>query len=174
MRASQTAQHTIYRRIAAIGAACCVLLVAGCGSSDGSSPSRVSRTYAQGVKYADCMRSHGVPTFPDPNSQRSSAAPQTTPADELAPAYKSAQSACAKLRPGAKALPGAISSTQKASMIANARCIRRHGVPDFPDPRFGPSGGVEIAALGKEASSPAFVRAVKTCDHIGIPLPGPS
>lgn len=55
-----------------------------------SQPFAVSNTYAQG-KYSDCMRSHGVPSIPDQNSPRSGAASQSSSADELAAAYKSAK-----------------------------------------------------------------------------------
>lgn len=165
--------HAIHPgRIVALGITVCTLLVAGCGSSATPSGKGPLSTYAQGVRFSDCMRSHGVSNFPDPASSGSGASAQSTPVDELSPAYKSAQTACADLRPGGKPLRVAISAAEKASMTANARCIRNHGVPSFPDPRFGAGGGVETGALGKEASSPAFIRAAKTCEHVGIPLTG--
>jgi hypothetical protein len=40
--------------------------IAACGSSGKPSTAAASDGYAQGIKYADCMRSHGVPNFPDP------------------------------------------------------------------------------------------------------------
>jgi hypothetical protein len=48
------------------------LLASGCGgggtsAGSGASPSPAS-TYAKLIAYAQCMRSHGVPNFPDPNS----------------------------------------------------------------------------------------------------------
>jgi hypothetical protein len=173
VHAIQTEQHTRpYGREVAAAITAYMVLVAGCGSSGSSKHPSASRTYAQGVKYADCMRSHGVSNFPDPNSSGGGAAQGAAPADEASPAYKSAQTACAKLRPGGKAVQVVISAGQKASIIANARCIRRHGVPNYPDPRFKPNGGVETAALGQEASSPAFIRAVRACDHTGTQVPG--
>jgi hypothetical protein len=175
MRATETKPRRPASRrggIVAVSMSVCTVLIAGCGGSGTLGNSKSSSVYAQGVKYSDCMRSHGVSNFPDPNTAGSGASTQSSPADEQSPAYESAQRACADLHPGGKPLQVAISAAEKASMIVNARCVREHGVPNFPDPRFGPTGGVETGALGKDARSPAFVRAVKTCEHIGIPLPG--
>jgi hypothetical protein len=51
--------------------------------------------------------------------------------------------------------------------------MRRHGVPNFPDPTFGPRGGViGASANGIDINAPAFVRANQECNHVGVPLPG--
>src|SRR5208282_2810019 len=42
------------------------MLATACGSSDPSSAS--APTYAQELALVGCMRSHGVPNFPDPNA----------------------------------------------------------------------------------------------------------
>jgi hypothetical protein len=47
-------------------------------------------------KLVACMRSHGVPSFPDPTSQQF---PTQMP-DPSSPAYKSAQNACKAFGPG--------------------------------------------------------------------------
>ena len=44
-----------------------VLLLAACGSGS-SSPAAVSSQPAGPVGFAHCMRAHGVPNWPDPNS----------------------------------------------------------------------------------------------------------
>ena len=57
-----------------------------------------------------------------------------------------------------------------------ARCMRSHGVPNFPDPQFatGPNGGlgVKIGGAGIDPSSPAFQAASKECGSIfgGAPM----
>lgn len=49
----------------AIAVVISALAIAACGSA--SKPkSSASVRYSKNVKYADCMRSHGVPNFPDP------------------------------------------------------------------------------------------------------------
>ena len=59
-------------------------------------------------------------------------------------------------------------------MVANARCIRKHGVPSFPDPTFGPGGEGAGVNLGPGAGrpSPAIEQAAKACAHVGTPIPG--
>jgi hypothetical protein len=44
----------------------CVSALGGCGSSGKPSGSGANHV-AQGVRFADCMRSHGLPDFPDPS-----------------------------------------------------------------------------------------------------------
>jgi hypothetical protein len=68
--------------------------------------------------------------------------------------------------------PGSPSGFAK-SQLAAAKCIRTHGVPDFPDPTFG-AGGAQVnlhmpVAMG---SSPAFARAQKECAKQGLELAG--
>jgi hypothetical protein len=50
--------------------------------------------------------------------------------------------------------------------IANAQCMRKHGVPNFPDPTF--SGGRFNAGLGGvDPQSPAFKQAAAACGDVG-------
>jgi hypothetical protein len=51
--------------------------------------------------------------------------------------------------------------------IKFADCMRTHGVPNYPDPVFPSSGGVEIAVGTIDPQSPAFKAAVKLC---GLPF----
>jgi len=172
MYAKRTKRHICRRgRLFALGVACCALLIDGCGSAAKPSSTGTSTAYAQGVKYSDCMRSDGVPNYPDPDTGGNDQQ-QTSAVNQQSPAYQSAQRACAPLHPGNNATPTVISGAQRAAMIANALCIRKHGVPSFPDPRFGRGDGVEVGVVPNQADSPAFKQAVKTCEHVGIPLPG--
>lgn len=55
-------------------------------------------------------------------------------------------------------------STSSEGMLAFSRCVRAHGVPDFPDPDGSghlPPGGKEIAQ-----SSPGFAAAQNACAHL--------
>lgn len=67
-----------------------------------------------------------------------------------------------------------LSEGQKKSFVVQARCIRTHGVPNFPDPVFGPRGwGVRVPLkAGQDPDSPAILKAEKTCAEVGTPLPG--
>ncbi|MGO9884120.1 MAG: hypothetical protein ACLPV4_14010, partial [Solirubrobacteraceae bacterium] len=53
---------------AALAALGCAAAVAACGSSSPSSSAAALKGYSQGVTFSECMRSHGVPNFPDPSA----------------------------------------------------------------------------------------------------------
>ena len=61
-----------------------------------------------------------------------------------------------------------------AAAFAYARCMRQHGVPNFPDPRVHVSGSETSIAMmvpGSLGASPAFKSAQHTCRGL---LPGPA
>jgi hypothetical protein len=127
-----------------------------------------------GVKFAQCMRAHGVSGFPDPGSS----GPQETPVSS-APAFVAAQKACGG-GPGGPGLPRA-TAAQKAQAIAFAKCMRAHSVPDWPDPIYGPPSNPTTTVLaihgmafvfppGLNLESPALRQAASTC---GFKLPVP-
>jgi hypothetical protein len=160
--------------------------VAGCGSGGSSAQASGGTTTKPGVdqvvKFADCMRAHGVPSFPDPTSGGPiRIGGPGSGIDSRSPAFQAALRACRKLQPGGGG-PKPMSESQKLAAIAFARCVRKHGVPDFPDPSnasaAGPSPGHLVVDLrgmtfalgpGLDPRSPAFTRAAAAC---GLPLPG--
>jgi len=81
------------------------------------------------VKFAECIRAHGVSDFPDPNAKN-----QFEYGVSVSPAvWKQATTACKDLQP-----PGTLSSKrtpkQQSASLRFAQCIRDNGVKDFPDP----------------------------------------
>jgi hypothetical protein len=155
-------------RLLAALAVCATL--AACGSA--SKPSSSGSAGTQAVKYADCMRADGVPNFPDPGSNGTHALP-----NPASPAFQAAQKACAKLQPAGLHLhgPPAPSGAELRAARTFARCMRAHGLSQFPDPlTTAPTlaGGPEFT-LGQgeyfpapsptEFQSPAFKRAAKAC-----------
>ena len=151
----------------------CASTVAACGSSSKRQGS-ASNTYAQGVRYSDCMRSHGVSSFPDP-------APgggfnlRALGAEARSPTFPAAQTACAKLQPGGSKRPSPFTGEQEQQIVAKARCIRTHGVPNFPDPTtVGPGMfGEPYLPPGWNNDAPAVVKALNACAHVGITIPSP-
>jgi hypothetical protein len=127
------------------------------------------------------MRSHRVPNFPDPTvgagggegfSVNLGPGGQLT-VDGIAfggPAFQAASKACDRYDDVFGA-PAPISESQKVGMLANAACIRRHGIPSFPDPTFSQGIGINLPP-GLNRRSPAIERAAKACAHVGIPIPG--
>lgn len=135
----------------------------GSGSS-GSRPSEQARETEE-LRLAQCMRSHGVPNFPDPGSDGGllhaiSAAGINT----RSTAYLTALQACKKYTPAGNVSPGQ-SAAQSANGLKFSQCMRSHGVPNFPDPSTGPTGGqvINLHGSGIDPSSPAFQAAKEAC-----------
>jgi hypothetical protein len=154
------------------------LPLAACGSSGTGDKQAAAITgntaYAQGLKFSQCMRSHGVPSFPDPqpNGSMLLRAQPGTSLNPQAPAFQSAQSACKHLLPGGgRSGPVPLSVRRKALQFA--ACMRRHGIRNFPDPTFSTEGGVQISLnAGIDPRSPAFQSAQKACGGPGGALGG--
>jgi hypothetical protein len=129
-------------------------------SPPGSSPAPTGE--AGLLAYSECMRSHGVPDFPDPvgNSLQLRAGPGSD-LDPTSPKFIAAQKACQALQPGGK--PGAtITEAQKAQALKYSACMRSNGVPNFPDPTFS-NGGTQLKITNIDPESPQFVAAQKAC-----------
>lgn len=181
----------------ALAAFSSVLALAACGGS--SRPSSISpgssskparntgspSSYAKSqLKAAKCIRKHGIPDFPDPTFGAGGAQVNlsTPPGMLTSPGFELAQKECAKL--GLELAGYAPTSTATAGEMAQAlgvaRCIRAHGVPNWPDPiktmpsdasKYnvmdavpGPPGG-PIFALPKsiDPAAPAVKHALTAC-----------
>jgi hypothetical protein len=124
------------------------------------------------LAYAACMRSHGVPmkdpTFnADGGVNLSVGGPGAKHLSSQT--ERTAQRACEHFMRAVEP-PGGTSPAQQAEFrkaaLSNSRCMRSHGVPDFPDPQFGDNGEASIKLTkgsGLNPSSPAFQRAQKAC-----------
>jgi hypothetical protein len=124
------------------------------------------------------VRSHGVPNFPDPTNGELRLQVQKTPSSTSVnglevngPAFQSALQACRSYLPNGGHPSAAQTAQAKAKALAMSRCMRSHGVPNFPDPQFqsGPGGGgvgIRIGGAGINPSSPAFQAAQKACGSI--------
>ena len=132
------------------------------------------------LKFATCMRAHGVSNFPDPGAGGSIEIGPGSGINPRSPAFQAAQTACARYAP-AKGGPTTMSASERRQALAFAKCVRAHGVPNFPDPTLtAPSGAhFAIALRGMvfaftsafNPRSPAFRHAAGAC---GVPLPGGS
>ena len=109
-------------------------MIAACGSASKPSTTAGGGQSASVVNFAVCMRSHGVPNFPDASSSPGGGV-SVIPAgiNTSAPAFKTAWSGCNKLLPGLGAHhPPSARATQQ--MLKFSQCMRGHGVSGFPDP----------------------------------------
>lgn len=142
-------QRARRRRPTALVACTAALALSACGgSAKPSIPKRGAKSGTPGLAFSMCMRSHGLPDFPDPNvvsgyqvhvsGYHSSVTVGDIPGvNERSPAFLAAQNACQKLLPGGAAVPGQQHPAAAAIALARtaASCMRAHGVPNFPDPR---------------------------------------
>jgi hypothetical protein len=141
------------------------------------------------LAFATCMRANGVPNFPDPTPGHGLL---FSPAgiDLAAPAVKAAQAKCHKLlRNGGPPGPGTQThaSTQTlAKLLKIARCMRRHGISEFPDPRTSvPSnvspaeysditdfdGAILLFPVTINLQAPAYKQALAACGAPPLGLP---
>jgi hypothetical protein len=139
--------HTMFRLLAASLLAAGALAVASCGgegnaSADGDSEAE-SRQAA--LDFAKCMREHGV-DMADPGTGGRQVF-KVGPGEENTPEeFEEAQEACKKYQEKIK--PPELSEEQqqelKEAALAHARCMREHGIENFPDPSFDEDGGAQI------------------------------
>jgi hypothetical protein len=99
------------------------------------------------------MRAHGVPNFPDPSS---SGQLDLSGVDSSAPAFQTAATDCRSFGVGVTPKPITQTPQMEAAGLRMARCMRSHGVPNYPDGPITRSSGIN-------ESSPAFQRAFQTC-----------
>lgn len=152
------------------------VLVAGCGSGGGSpqvanlSTGATTTTSSGGpivpaggtfARFVTCMREHGVQAQLGPGGHGVSIAP--------GPGAKAgagrAQAACQKYLPGGgpPALTPAQQAAQVRALVAAARCMRRNGVPHFPDPN---AQGEFPAQAQIDKASPVFQAAMAKCQML--------
>ena len=148
---------------------CLCVFLAGCGG--GSAPITQQQKVASYVAYAACLNKHGVQVEPARTGGLVWEAGPGLP-DPRSPQALAAQRDCKSLLPqGADHPPTAAETAQNlALMLGLAKCMRAHGVPNFPDPtsqglRFSPSSGIN-------PNSPAFLAAQKRCQRYSLTIGG--
>ncbi|HEY2201520.1 MAG TPA: hypothetical protein VGH56_06505 [Solirubrobacteraceae bacterium] len=146
-------------------------VIAGCGSSSPSSSSssgpasqaQIQQSQQDVVRFAQCMRLHGVPDFPDPSTSPHAFKEAF---NTQSPAFLAAVPVCQHLLPdgGRRNQPARRTPAQAAAMLAFARCLRGHGFPNFPDPTStGDLSHEMIASAGINLHQPAVVQAADAC-----------
>lgn len=160
---------------ATLALAAAALLATACSASKGSSGANATPTANARdslVAYSRCMRSHGVPDFPDPDSQGGLTLNGEKGGDLApdSPAFKAASEACKSLQPRTPDNPNR--ALIRAGALKYSACMRAHGLPRFPDP--GADGGLQIqAGPDLDPNSPQYIAADKACQHfLAKPPPG--
>ena len=178
----------------AVLAAACSISSSSTGSA-GSPNAGGSASAHSGVGYSHCIRSHGVPGYPDPNGDgvlpKTSAQRLGVSSSQL----QAAQSACQHLLPSNGGTlnadsfrqcmltgdcPQALVRQAMTEMLRFSRCMRAHGVPNWPDPTIGTQGrpAFDLSAHGfseQQAHSQWLNRKSNECgyempDTGGVPI----
>jgi hypothetical protein len=169
------------RLLVSAGLVALALLTGGCGGSKVPSVASLGATSTAGgtttsptqpsrAAFAVCLSSHGFQASPGSASTAYGKSVSVFGVvlngnvDPTSPQFQSAMQACRKFLPGGG--PPTMTPAQRAehakAMASFAACIRKHGVPSFPDPNgqgmFSP-GSIE----GLDPSAPLFQSAFKMC-----------
>jgi hypothetical protein len=126
----------------------------------------------QMAKLAACMRKNGEPNFPDPNAQGQISISGSSGLDPRSAQFQKAMQTCRKDLPNGGVPTPAQQQQMRSQALAFSACMRKNGVPSFPDPQFGSGGKVEVrvgASAGVDKASPQFQHAMTACQN---DLPG--
>jgi hypothetical protein len=157
------------RALVLVGVAGLTLAVSACGGSSGAKVAQVGTTNGANrprphdpQAFSACMRSHGVPTFPDPDSSGTIHVPESI--DDRVPTVRAAYRACHSLAPSESSITGQGGTMSQAQLLAFAKCIRSHGVPKFPDPQA-VNGHIRFPDVANriDPNSPVVTAAVAAC-----------
>ena len=135
------------------------------GAADATITATASRKLTareKAVKFAECIRAHGVSDFPDPDAKN-----QFQYGVSVSPAvWNKAVSACKDLQPPGT-LSGKRTPKQQSDALKFAQCMRDNGVKDFPDPANGDPlvDTTKIPSLGDRSprTDPVFAPAMDKC-----------
>jgi hypothetical protein len=136
----------------------------GCGNGGpgGSTPtSTTANAHDQAVKFAQCMREHGI-DMEDPKPGQGGFRIRAQEGSEAK--MKEAQKACRALSPDQEG-DGQMSAEELDRMTKLAQCLRRHGL-DVKDPK----PGQPFTIKSQKASGAKTEKAMKTCNaEAGMP-----
>jgi hypothetical protein len=153
----------------AASAAALALTVAGCGGSgdsnsgsSGSSGSNANSTLEQAVRFTQCMRENGVRDYPDPDKDGRIRIAAGGPNQNSAQ-FKKARQACKSQEPPGLQANAAETAQEQKEWLKFAQCMRKNGVPDFPDPQ---NGRLLVPRDRINVNSPQFKKARIACRNV--------
>ena len=142
------------------------------------------------------MRSNGVPSYPDPDSNGNLPKTDAQQLGVSSPVFQAATRACQHLFPNnggslneqslvecesAGVCPQSLVQQLVNAMRSFARCMRSHGVPNWPDPTVDSEGRpyFNLVPIPGDWSSPQIDNKMNECQHVmpggvGVPLHRPA
>jgi hypothetical protein len=165
------------------------LLAAGCGGStatqSSTSSSAASAQQDGAIAFSRCMRSNGVPKFPDPDSGGRLPKVNLQRLGVSSSRLQFAQSGCQHLLPtndieasvtqclSTGDCPPALLQQILNEGLQFARCMRAHGVPNWPDPTRDRDNGAPVFDLlalhGTDWDSPQIENKLDECQRVYSP-----
>ena len=117
----------------------------------------------EALAYSQCMRKHGEPDFPDPDSAGSFPVSALAKLDRSSPQFQAAAQACLALRPR----PSSQEVAQaQAQLLRFSACMRTNGLSTFPDFTLGSGSAAKVARQYLrtiDPNSPQFQSALQAC-----------
>jgi hypothetical protein len=148
--------------------ACVALALAACGEEEPAGADADSKNREAALKFAECMREHGV-DMPDPGTGGNQVFKVGPNEDTTPEEMEAAQKACEKYQKDIK--PKELSEEEqqefKEAALAHARCMREHGIENFPDPTFDENGGAQVRIdknTGVNPEDSDFKEAQEACE----------
>jgi hypothetical protein len=127
------------------------------------------------------MRSHGVPAYPDPDSNGTLPKPDAQAFGVSGPQFSAAQRACQHLLPAtggsltasslrqcylADVCPQALVHQAMNAGLKFSRCMRAHQVPDWPDPTIDSQGRPLFNIDVPRPAPPQVSTAMSECERL--------
>jgi hypothetical protein len=174
----------------AVAFAAAGLIAAGCSGSPAShhGSAKPSETTLL-IEFSACLRAHGLPHFPDPQSEAAGGGypsgsldryinPSATSdfsLNDYTPQFQAAEKHCSSLARASLFImtPAQIQAQteqQIKRVLVLVACMRKHGVPGMPDPNA--QGVVQIPS-SIDMNSPQYKAAAKLCHGPTPPQGGP-
>jgi hypothetical protein len=144
-----------------------VLLLAGCTATGGAGAATTTSGQQDAAavwrELVRCARANGMPNLPDPqiDSNGRASFPNGTP-EPPASARRACQSIYDRLPASARGDEGRPPADMQA-LLRFARCMREHGVADFPDPDAAGNFRAPPGSSGPGPKTPSFQRALQAC-----------
>jgi hypothetical protein len=135
--------------------------------SPGQSTSNSAGSPAQeALAFARCMRHHGIAEFPDPDSSGNFPPGAKQVSLRNPHQFQEAVTACRSLLPDGGNGPTPAQWQQiLTTVVSFAHCMRRHGVPNWPDPRFD-THGRPVFSVNVDPNSPQFTEEIQDCKNL--------
>jgi hypothetical protein len=111
-----------------------------------------------------CIRAHGLPNFPDPVVRSDGVPVEPDSAPRVPPSIQAPCRSIAERIPPDYTTTTPVSSSDFQKLLALARCIRAHGIPDWPDPNA--LGEFPIDQRIQRGGKRLFIGAALACAHI--------